>query len=145
MNNKTTQILSLALLLLFTLSITACGHKETIVEEKFPDGSDKVVRTYKIKGDKKELIFELKYYPNKNKEYEGEYKNDQKHGDWIYWYENGFVWSEGAFYENKSDGIRKVYHENGQLYYEGEYDKGKQVGKWVFYDENGKLIKEETF
>jgi antitoxin component YwqK of YwqJK toxin-antitoxin module len=145
MKNKTTQPLVIGLLLLFILSITACSHKETIVEEKFPDGSDKLVCTYKVKGDNKELIFEVQYYANGNKEYEGEYKDSLKHGDWIYWYENGFVWSEGFFYENKSDGIRKVYHENGQLYYEGEYDKGKQIGKWIFYDENGQRIKEETF
>lgn len=127
------------------LFAVSCSQKETVVEERFPDGSDKLVVTYKVKGDDKEKIKELKYYPNGNKEYEGEYKNGKKHGEWIYWYKNGFVWSEGEFYEDKSDGIRKVYHENGQLYYEGEYDEGKQISKWTFYDENGNRIKVETY
>jgi len=143
--NKLFRVLMHAGFFLLFISLLACSKKETIVEERFPDGSEKIVKTYKVKGDDKSLIKEIRFYANGKKEFEGEYKNNLKHGEWTYWYKNGFVWSEGFFHEGKSDGIRKVYHENGQLYYEGEYDKGKAIGTWIFYDENGNEIKKESY
>ena len=128
---------------LFILSSCRFEHKE--VEETYPDGSPKRVCVYLGKGDNRELIKETTYYPNKQIQMEGEYKNKQRNGKWIYYHEDGKIWSEGFFKKGKSDGLRKTYFDNGRLRYEGNYKDDVRVGKWRFYDEKGVLLKEVDY
>ena len=56
---------------------------------------------------------EKNYYPNSQQlESEGERLNNELHGNW------------------------KWYYENGQLKKEGHYDQGKASGHFYFYHEN---------
>lgn len=126
--------------------ITSCIHKDKkVVEETYTDGSPKVEKYYRGEGADKEMVKEVKYYPNKQKQVEGEYKNDKRNGHWVYYYQNGNKWSEGSFADGLDDGKRTVYFENGNIRYIGFYDKGKKVDGWKFYDENGKLLKEINY
>ena len=125
------------------IQITSCKKTIKVVEETYPDGSAKLERVYIEKeNDKKELLSETTYYSNKQKQSEGEFKNEKRHGKWTFWYSNGNKWSEGYFAEGLDDGERTMWYENGQVRIEGKYDKGKQVGIWKFWDEKGALIKE---
>ncbi len=129
--------------LIFLLIQTACESKLTeVVEEKFADGSPKIVRFYKEVESKKVLVSETIYYPNHNKKIEGEFKNGERHGKWTAWFENGVLQSEGFFKEGKNSGIRKVYYENGNKYYEGKYKNDKPIGRWIFYNTNGSISQE---
>jgi len=65
----------------------------------------------------------------------------KRDGKWIYYYENGNVWSEGFFKDGKSDGKRTTHYENGKIFYEGYYKDDRRVGVWKFYDEKGTLVK----
>jgi antitoxin component YwqK of YwqJK toxin-antitoxin module len=123
--------------------VLACNQvkKFKVVEESFPDGSPKVEKYYKGDSTNKEMVKEVRYYPNKNEQLEGEYKDNKRDGNWVYYYENGNKWSEGSFVNGLDNGKRTVYFENGKVRYEGYYNNGKKVGIWKFWDEGGKLQK----
>lgn len=128
----------------FLFLLLSCGKREIrIVEERWPDGREKIVRYYDNSNN--HLYKEERFYQNGNKQMQGTFRNGKKDGVWYYWYENGQLWSEGNFENGLSHGYRKVYYPNRQLYYEGEFQKGKAVGTWKFYDEQGRLIKQVVF
>jgi antitoxin component YwqK of YwqJK toxin-antitoxin module len=122
--------------------ITSCSREKRVVEESYPDGSPKKVCLYKGSGENRELIRETTYYPKRKLRMDGTYKNNQRDGQWIYWYENGLKWSEGYFKEGKNEGKRITYFENGKVRYEAYYKEGVRIGKWKFFDKNGKLLQE---
>jgi antitoxin component YwqK of YwqJK toxin-antitoxin module len=125
--------------------LSACTKTKKVVEETYANGDPKVEKYYKGEGTSKEMVKEVRYYSNKQKQMEGEYKDNKRNGDWVYYYENGNKWSEGSFADGLDVGTRTVYYENGKMRYQGKYNKGKQVGLWQFYDETGKLLKEIDF
>jgi antitoxin component YwqK of YwqJK toxin-antitoxin module len=125
--------------------LSACTKTKKVVEETYANGDPKVEKYYKGEGTSKEIVKEVRYYSNKQKQMEGEYKDNKRNGDWVYYYENGNKWSEGSFADGLDVGTRTVYYENGKMRYQGKYNKGKQVGLWQFYDETGKLLKEIDF
>jgi len=131
---------------LFFLSImflvVSCRIEDKVVEETYQDGSPKRVCIYLGKGEGREMIREITYYPNKQVQVDGGYKNNQRNGKWTYWYENGKLWSEGFFKNGKSDGKRTTYFDSGKVRYEGYYKEDIRVGKWRFFDENGRLLQE---
>ena len=132
----------LLLLTCLIVSLSYCRFENKVVEETYDDGSPKRVCIYKGKGESRELIKETTYYPNKQAQMEGTYKDNKRDGKWIYWYENGKAWSEGTYVKGKSDGKRITYFENGKIRYDGFYKEDMRVGKWRFFDENGHLLKE---
>lgn len=135
-------------LLFFTLLVfilASCRFEHKVVEETYDDGSSKRVCLYKGKGESRELIKETTYYPNKQVQMEGTYKDSKRDGKWTYWYENGKLWSDGQFVKGKSDGKRTTYFENGKVRYEGFYKEDIRVGKWRFFDENGRLLQEVDY
>lgn len=140
------RIFTLLIFALLTATVDSCSsHSKKVIEEKYPDGSPKVVKYYQEKNGIKELVKEIDYYPNKNKRLEGEYKKDHRDGKWTYYYENGKLWSEGYFVNDINDGQRTTYFENGQIRYQGTYKSGDRIGKWQFYNEAGTLVKEMDY
>jgi len=134
------------LVILLLLVFTSCKTKTIeIIEQTYPDGSPKIVKTYIEKNQERTLVKEIQYYPNHNKFIEGEYKNNRKHGKWIAYYENGKKWSEGFFADGLDDGKRTTYFENGKIRFIGFYKKGVETGLWKFYDETGKLVEEKRY
>lgn len=120
----------------------SCKGKTTkVVEEKYPDGSPKTERFYKEEDQKKELVKEIKYYDNHQKQYEGDFKSEKRNGKWTYWREDGKIWSEGTFKDGLRNGPGKVYYEDGKVYYECEYKNDIRCGVWHFYNEEGKEMK----
>ncbi|MCX7729075.1 MAG: hypothetical protein N2203_06360 [Bacteroidia bacterium] len=93
-------------------------------------------------------------YPNGIVKYKGFYRFGKKHGEWIYFYPNGKIWSEARFNRDKMHGESKVYYPNGNLYYSGFYKYDLKDSVWTYYDSTGiekykevylkgKLIKKE--
>jgi len=125
------------------LMFPGCSSKtERVVESAYPDKSPQVVKYYKTVGEKRELVKEESFYPNNQKRMVGEYKKNERNGRWIYYYENGKVWSEGYFVNGKSEGLRITYFENGNKRYEGSYKNDLRTGIWKFYTEDGKPAEE---
>jgi antitoxin component YwqK of YwqJK toxin-antitoxin module len=134
----------LALLLCFPILLFVSCKGKTVEEiaEKYPDGTPKIVRYYNEDAQIREMTKEIRYYPNHNKFYEGEFKSNRKEGKWIVWYQNGSIWSEGFYTKGLDDGLRTGYYESGKKHFEGKYDNGKMVGTWKFWDEKGALARE---
>ena len=114
-----------------------------------------------------------KLYESGQKLFEGNYKNENKDGDWAWWHENGQLKKEGNYkdgeedgkwtewyengqlkaetnykdgeYDRKSTSWHTSWHENGQLETEGKYKDGKKDGKFTWWHENGDVIFENNF
>ena len=123
------------------LALTSCTQESRVMEETYPDGSPKRECVYKGKDASHELIRETTWYPKKKIQMTGEYRNNKRDGKWIYYYNNGNLWSEGFFKNGKSDGKRITHYENGKIFYVGYYQEDRRVGVWKFYDEKGTLVK----
>lgn len=133
------------LILIFLASITfACGPKK-VVEEKYENGSPKLVKYYEKINGEEQVVREQQFYENEKMKMEGSYTDQKRTGVWKAWYENGNLWSEGAFIDGKRDGVGKVYYEDGKLFIEGSYAADRKVGIWRFYDEKGNIIKEADY
>jgi len=137
--------LHVSIFLLLVPSLIVCAQKQKVREEVYGDGTPKRDCIYKGTGEKRILLQETTYYPNKQVQQTGTYRNGRRHGRWIYYYENGKVWSEGFFKEGKSHGKRLTYFEDGKLRYEAWYKNDQRTGTWKFYDRNGTLIKEVDY
>ena len=80
-------------------------------------------------------------YPSGIKKIEGELIDGKRHGKWIYYYENGFIWSEGYYQNGIREGYSLVYYKSGQKKITGQYKKNLRYGKWKVYEEDGSLVK----
>lgn len=71
----------------------------------------------------------MSWYDNGQKEQEGEYINDKKHGKYILWYRTGHKFVECEYVNGEYHGKYISWHENGQKWDEREYVNGKKHGK----------------
>jgi len=132
------------LIVLFCFLLCSCQQKESVIDEYYEDDSPKVVRIYK-KGDRKNPLKETVYYPDGIVQIVGAYKNNKRHGKWIFYYSDGKKWSEAVFKEGVHHGKATTWFENGLKRYEGTYKNGEKSGKWLFWDEMGHLSKEVKY
>ncbi len=138
------------------LLLMACGESlEERIVSTYPNGLPTQV-IYHAKGNPDQVVKEVRFYDNGEKQEEGRFQEGQRHGKWVYWYPNGQKWSEGYFFDGERDGEARVWYDNGNLHYTGQYDKGVTAGEWLFYTpegdklkrvvyENGKKLSEESF
>lgn len=77
---------------------------------------------------------------------EGNFKNKEKDGKWLYFQADGLtIMSEENYVNGLLDGQRKVFYKSGQLSDDMTYKNGKLQGKVFQYAENGQVIKEEFY
>jgi len=119
-------------------------NAERVVEEKYPDGKEKVV-VYYSKDDKHEKLMEEKFHEDGNIFWTGNFKNGERDGLWRSWYKNKNVWSEGNYIEGKRDGVWKCIYPNGRIHIKGYYKNDIKTGAWPTYDANGNIIKVEKY
>jgi antitoxin component YwqK of YwqJK toxin-antitoxin module len=98
---------------------------------------------------------------------------NKKQGLWVTYYENGnlnglsdsqkrdllkhsikpkfqelvpaVIFFEGAYKDDKQEGLWKFYHKNGQLALSGEMINGKEDGLWKSYPENGRSYSQREY
>lgn len=75
----------------------------------------------------------------------GNFRFGKKHGKWMYFFENGLLWSEAYYDKGLNDGEASVYHPNGKIYYKGYYKAGKPIGNWEFFDSSGVKAAEKKY
>lgn len=86
------------------------------------------------------------FYETGELKIEGDFdENEERHGIWVSYYENGIKWSESNYSHGKRLGHSITFFPNGRVRYVGEYANDKQIGHWIFYDEDGKVVKEEDY
>ena len=98
---------------------------------------------YLITDDKGNKINKETFYEG-NKTEEFFFKDGDKTGKMIKWYNNNNKKFESEYVDGKIDGEFKLYDENGQLMSTGNYSKGLKEGKFSFYND-GKIVCEEYY
>jgi len=103
---------------------------ESIYYQKF---SDELVN-----GKVYKMVDSLKIYL-------GEMKDGRKIGEWVDWYENGRVSSQGIFKDGMKDGEFTYYKEDGTMTDRITYKNGRVHGEWIKLDGWIKINSTETF
>ena len=76
----------ISIITLLTLFISNCGDKvREEITERYDDGKLKVVEYYKKVGDNQELVRKREYHKNGQIRDEGNYKDGQQDGKWVYY------------------------------------------------------------
>lgn len=136
------------------------GRKLAVKTEKHPNGTKKtegmylhaeyVVKTVDDWWEAKPATFTTKgederhgaftaWHENGQKHFEGEFKNDLRIGEFTYWYSNGQKRLQGSYELGKPDGRWVWWHTNGQKATQGQYVKGEPQGPWAYWKEDGQL------
>lgn len=81
------------------------------------------------------------FYPNGQKRYEGQFKNDLCTGEFKYYDEQGRLIATNDFDKSGMRALNKSYASNGTLIATGYYLHQKKDGEWRYFSkDNGKLI-----
>lgn len=81
------------------------------------------------------------FYPNGQKRYEGQFKNDKCTGEFKYYDEQGRLKATNTFDKSGEKALNKTYSENGTLIATGYYIHQKKEGEWRYFSkDNGVLI-----
>lgn len=83
--------------------------------------------------------------PSDGKKHETQYKNGERHGKEIKWFNNGqknyeYNWQNGVL-----DGLAITWQENGQKEYESNYKNGKENGIKTAWHDNGQKNSEINY
>ena len=62
---------------------------------------------------------------------QGGFKNGNKEGPWVSYWDNGQLQAKGSFKNGKQEGPWVSYLYNGQCLEEGDYKNGKKEGTWL--------------
>ena len=74
------------------------------------------------------------YKANDQKQNVGFFQDDEKHGQWLYWDENGLQTVEENWNEGLPNGAFREWWPNGDLQKEAFYDNGLPTGVWTYQD-----------
>jgi antitoxin component YwqK of YwqJK toxin-antitoxin module len=130
--------------LLSFLSLTACRHEK----EKQKNNATDIEFSHQTDSSASANIqngLSTLMYPNGKKKMEGSFANGKRIGNWMAWYENGILWSQGNYIDGKRNGYSALYYPDGKLRAEGAYKNDKRIGQWSFYGEDGSLVKEINY
>jgi len=75
----------------------------------------------------------------------GFFRFGQRHGQWMYFYDNGIKWSECFYDKGKRHGESIVYFPNGQVQYKGWFKNDLRDSLWFFYDDKGKEVDKRAY
>jgi antitoxin component YwqK of YwqJK toxin-antitoxin module len=103
-------------------------------------------------------------YPNGRQKLEANFRNDKRHGKWIWYNENGDIQQKGYFKNDERDGKWITFHGkrfenhistedslnegNDTLQVisgEEHYQDGIEIGKWTAFDKNGIKVEEVRY
>ena len=83
----------------------------------------------------------MDFYPNGQKRYEGQFKNDRCKGTFRYYDEKGNLQATNEFDKSGERCLNKTYAPNGRMVATGFYVNQKKDGEWKYYDKNsGQLL-----
>lgn len=84
------------------------------------------------------------FYPNGQKRYEGNFKNNKCVGEFKYYDEQGRLKATNTFDKSGEKALNKTYSESGTLIATGYYVNQKKEGEWRYFSkDNGVLILQE--
>jgi antitoxin component YwqK of YwqJK toxin-antitoxin module len=87
-----------------------------------------------------------KTYPSGAIRYEGQFRNDNPHGEFRYYYESTVLKAVSNYSTDGSIAYTKTFHENGVVMAEGKYVNRLKDSTWKYFsDVDGALIAEENY
>ncbi|MBP7102068.1 MAG: hypothetical protein KBA86_02365 [Bacteroidales bacterium] len=129
--------------------------KDNVLSDFKPMGKDKVVITSYYPTNKKscEVTFvnglrqevEYTYYPNGKLFEESENLDNNVHGKYKSWNEEGQLKVDQTYYYGVLQGKSIIYLDNGNIYEEANYVYDELHGQLKRFDKNGKLILEQKW
>lgn len=110
--------------------------------------SEKIeAKYYRLSIKENNLYRFTDYYISGIVQCEGFFSNidsEFKTGNWKYYTEEGWIESEGAYKENKRNGLWKIYRE-GKIHIESEIEDGVNEGNLTLYYPDGKIRSKEFY
>jgi TonB family protein len=85
------------------------------------------------------------FYENGKILSQGNYVDDKKDGDWIWYDKYGRLYCKGHLKQDLADGYWVIYFENGKIDNEHHFLNGKLNGSYKTYFENGNIDEEGTY
>ncbi len=132
------------LILVFLMFVSCQPEPIRMVNEFYENGQEKNVNYYKS-IHRKVLVKQELFYESGKMKVSGSFKDGQKHGQWIFYYENGLKANEDWFFEGEPDGRSTSWNKNGTTRSNGYYKHGERVREWTWFDETGRLIKRVNY
>lgn len=81
------------------------------------------------------------FYPNGQKRYEGQFKNDKCKGTFRYYDQQGNLQATNEFDKSGEKCLNKTYAPNGRMVATGYYVNQKKEGEWKYFDkDSGQLL-----
>ena len=115
------------------------------VTDYYLSGQVQMTGTYRsIRPDDREDTFTW-FFPDGQKQEECQYKNNQLHGLYQEWYENGQNKTRQNFNEGLLDGPMKTWRKDGTLNLDAQYSKGEKHGFFISYYTNGQILRKELY
>ncbi len=85
-----------------------------------------------------------KYFSNGMLRYEGQFKDDQPYGEFIYYSPYDYVLARTTFI-SKDISYTLMFHKNGNRRAEGKNIKEQRDSVWIFFDQDGIKVSEESY
>ena len=76
------------------------------------------------------------FYPNGQKRYEGQFKNDKCKGTFRYYDQQGNLQATNEFDKSGEKCLNKTYAPNGRMVATGYYVNQKKEGEWKYFELN---------
>ncbi len=118
-------------------------HSKAVEEiaEDWPDGTPRVRKhiLHMPDGTSVEHGTFIRWHPNGNREYQGEYERGKKVGRHVHYHMNGRMWIESYYEDGERQGFSRQWDEQGNLRKEESYEKGVPHGTWTTWNAKGKI------
>jgi len=76
---------------------------------------------------------------------EGNYKDDQRDGEWIHYFPQKKMAFKGSYVFGEENGEHIYYFNNGNIKLRAFFKMSRKDGNWMWYDETGKLLMTITY
>ena len=126
----------------YILFLSGVKDENGIVRIK--DEHNQIIGVQFINNSSKDYIVYC-YYDNGKIWYQQQYKNNKWHGDYIEYYENGKICYQEQYKNNKHHGDYAGYYEDGKIWYQQQYKNDKLHGNYVDYYDNGQISYQQQY
>ncbi|MEN0067156.1 MAG: hypothetical protein AAGA48_33805 [Myxococcota bacterium] len=79
----------------------------------------------------------LKFHPNGMRAASGTWEENQRSGQWTWWFNNEQTKMKGKYDRGKQTGSWTWWHDNGNRQQEGDFLLGRRQGKWTTFYPSG--------
>jgi antitoxin component YwqK of YwqJK toxin-antitoxin module len=113
---------------------------QVIITSVFDPGADEYYCVGKFIDGKREGLWKIYYFDEKQLKYEIMYNNNELNGKVVIYYRNGNIAAVRHYENSIKNGEHISLFPNGKPRSKGFYKNGKNIGKYFRFNKSGKLI-----